>query len=58
MDYNEFSLDPRHIGVPLIAPKMIFEHMVRSAQTMHLSCVEINTISKQTEMIFHLIYAT
>jgi uncharacterized protein YoxC len=37
---------------------MIFEPMVRSAQTMHLSSVEINTISKETETIFHLIYAT
>jgi hypothetical protein len=28
------------------------------SQTVHLSCVEVNTISKQTETIFHLIYAT
>ena len=28
---------------------MIFEPMVRSAQTLHLSCVKIGTISKWTE---------
>jgi hypothetical protein len=30
------------------------EPMVRLAQTVHLSCVKIGTISKQTEMSFHL----
>jgi hypothetical protein len=58
MDQNEFSLDPRHVGVPSVAPKMIFEPMVCLTKTMHLSCVEINTTSKHTEMIFHMIYAT
>jgi hypothetical protein len=52
MDRSEFLLDPRHVGLPSVVPKMIFEAMVRSVQTVHLSCVEINTISKQTEMIF------
>jgi hypothetical protein len=46
MDQNEFPLDPRHVGVPSVAPKMDSEHMVRSEQTLHLFCVEINTISK------------
>jgi hypothetical protein len=32
--------------LPSVAPKMIFDAMVRSAQTVHLSCLEINTISK------------
>jgi hypothetical protein len=32
--------------------------MVSSAQTMHLSCVEIDTIPKQTEISFHLNYVT
>ena len=35
-------------------PKLISEPMVRLAQTMHLSCVEVNTISKRTEMSFPL----
>jgi hypothetical protein len=29
---------------------MISEPIARLAQTMHLSCIEINTISKQTKM--------
>jgi hypothetical protein len=37
---------------------MISEPMVCLTQTVHLSCVEINTIYKQTKIIFHLIYAT
>jgi hypothetical protein len=58
MDQKEFPLGPRHAGVPSVVPKMIFKAMVRSAQTMHLSCIEINTISKKIETIFHLIYDT
>jgi hypothetical protein len=46
---NEFPLDPRHVGVPLVVPKMIFKPMVYLTQTVHLSCIEINTISKHTE---------
>ena len=34
--------------------KWIFEHMVRSLQTVHLSCIKISTISKQIEPSFHL----
>jgi hypothetical protein len=37
---------------------MISELVVRSAQTVHLSCVKISTISKRTEMSFHLGLAT
>jgi hypothetical protein len=33
---------------------MISVPMVCSAQTVHLSCVKISTISKQTDMSFHL----
>jgi hypothetical protein len=46
MGQNEFPLDPRHVGVPSVVPKMIFKPMVRSVQTVHLSYVEINTIFK------------
>ena len=43
-----------HLGVPSGASKMISEPMVRLAQTMHLSCVEVNTISKRTKTSFPL----
>jgi hypothetical protein len=36
----------------------IYEPMVRSAQTVHLSYALINTTSKQTEMSFHLTHVT
>jgi hypothetical protein len=42
----------RFVLLPSVAPKMISEAMVRSAQTMHLTCIEVNTISIQTETIF------
>ena len=57
-DQNEISNDPRHLGVPSGASKMISEPMVRLAQTSHLSCVKISTISKQTETSFHLSHVT
>jgi hypothetical protein len=41
--------DPRHLGVPSGASNTIYEPMVRSVQTVHLSCVKISTISKWTE---------
>jgi hypothetical protein len=37
---------------------MIYERMVRLAQTMHLSCTDSNTISKWTETGFHMAYVT
>jgi len=58
MDQNELPLDPRHVGVPSGVPKMIYEPMVRSMQTMHLSCVEINTVYKWTDTSFHLTHVT
>jgi hypothetical protein len=54
MDRNGIRHDPRHLGVPLGASKIVFEPMVHSAQTVHLSCVTISTISEQTKMSFHL----
>jgi hypothetical protein len=35
---------------------MISMLVVHSAQTVHPSCAEINTISKRIEMSFHLIH--
>jgi hypothetical protein len=37
---------------------MISEPVVRSAQTVHLSCVKISTLSKQTESSIHLSLVT
>jgi hypothetical protein len=54
MDQNNFPLNPRHIGISSGVSKMIFEPMVHSTQTIHVSCVKINTMSKQTETSFHL----
>jgi hypothetical protein len=53
-DRNKIRHDPRHLGVRSGASKTIFEHMVCSAQTVHLSCVKISTISKRNEASFHL----
>jgi hypothetical protein len=58
MDRNEFPLDPCHVGVPSVAPKMISEPMVRSVQTVYLSCVKISTTSKRTKTSFHLTHVT
>jgi hypothetical protein len=55
---NELLLDPRYLGVQLGASKTISEPMVRLAQTMHLSCVEIKTISNLTKASFHLTHIT
>jgi hypothetical protein len=49
---------PCHVGVPSGASKMISQRMVCSAETMHPSCAEINTISRQTETSFHLTHTT
>jgi len=49
MDRYELPLDPRHVGVLSGGSNMISEPMVRSVQTEHLSCTDINTISKQTK---------
>jgi hypothetical protein len=58
MDRNELALDPRHIGVPSGVSKLIAQPMLCLLQTMHVSCAKINTISKRTEMSFHLTHVT
>jgi hypothetical protein len=47
---KELPLDPCHVGVPPGVSKMITKPMVHLAETMHQSCVEINTISKCTQI--------
>jgi hypothetical protein len=54
IDQNEIACDPHHLAVPSGVSKVISEPVVRSAQTVHISCTDTNTISKQTMMSFHL----
>ena len=43
-DRNKVQHDPRHLGVPSGASNTMSETMVRSAQTVHLSCIMISTL--------------
>ena len=54
MERSEIPYDTRHLRVPSGASNLIYEHMVRSMQIVHLSCVKISTISKQTKPSLHL----
>ena len=47
MERSEIPHDPRHLGVPLGASKMISDPTVRSTQTVHLSCVQISIMSER-----------
>jgi hypothetical protein len=58
MERNELPLDPRHVGVSSGASKKIFQPMLYSAQTMHLSYAKINTVSRQTKTSLHLTHIT
>jgi hypothetical protein len=58
MDQNEIPHDPRHHGVPSGASKMTSEAMVRSAQTVLLSCVKISNIFERSGSSFHLSLVT
>jgi hypothetical protein len=58
MDRNDLLVDPRHVGILSGASKMICQPMVLLAQTIHLACAEMNTISRQTEMSFQLTHIT
>jgi hypothetical protein len=54
IEIREIPHDPRHTGVPQGVSKTISKLMVRSMQTMQLSCVKISTMSKRIETRFHL----
>jgi hypothetical protein len=45
---------PSHLGGPSSTSKMISKPMVRSMQTIHLSCVKISTILERTKTSFGL----
>jgi hypothetical protein len=51
---NENRHDPCQLAVPLGASKIIFEPVVRLAETVHLSSTKITTISKRTQRSFQL----
>jgi hypothetical protein len=53
MDQNKLLVAPRHQGVPLGVSTMISKPMARLAQTVHLSCIDTNIVSKWTETRFH-----
>jgi hypothetical protein len=55
---NEIPHDPRHLGVPSGVSKTISEPMLRSAQTVDLTCVKISTIYEWTDSSFHLTLIT
>jgi hypothetical protein len=55
---NKLPLEPCYLAVPSCVSKMIFEPMVHSSQTMHLSCINANTISKRTKTWFHMTCVT
>ena len=58
MGRNELPSEPRHLGVPLGASKIIYEQMVRLVQTGHLSRTYTNTVPKQKEARFCVTYVT
>jgi hypothetical protein len=57
MDWNELALEPRDLRVPFILSKMVTKPMVRSAQTMHISCTDTNTLSEPTETRFAMTHS-
>jgi hypothetical protein len=54
----EILHDPRHLGVPSGASKMISVAMLRLVQNMDLSYTETNTISESTETRFYMTLVT
>jgi hypothetical protein len=58
MDQNKHPLEPRHLGVPSGASKMISKPVVRLVQIVHLSCTDTNVVSKRIETRFHMTHIT
>jgi hypothetical protein len=52
MDCNELPLEPRQIGVPTGASKIIYEPMVCLAQTVYLSCIDITLSPNRPKRAF------
>jgi hypothetical protein len=55
---TELALEPRHLGVPSSASKMISMPMVRSVQIVLLCCTNTNTVYKWTKTRFHMAHVT
>jgi hypothetical protein len=58
IDQNEIAHDPCHVVIPSGVSKIISEPVVHSVQTVHLSCTDTNTVSKQTETRIHMTHVT
>jgi hypothetical protein len=58
MDWNVLPLEPRHLGVPSGAFRLISEPIVCLVQTGNQSCTDPNTVSKWTKMRFHMTHIT
>jgi hypothetical protein len=58
MDREEIPHDPHHLGVLSGASKMISKPTVRSAPTVHLSCIKLSIIYIRNESCFHLSLVT
>jgi hypothetical protein len=58
IDQNELLVEPHHQGVPSGSSKKISEPKVRLAQTVHQSCIDTNTASKQTETRYQMSHVT
>jgi hypothetical protein len=51
---NRAPPDPRYLGVPSGASKLIYDPMVHLTQIVNLSFTDANTVSKQIEARFHM----
>jgi hypothetical protein len=58
MHQIDLPLEPRNLGVPSGASEMISKLMVHLLQTVHLSFTDTTTISRQTEIRFHMTQVT
>jgi hypothetical protein len=58
MDRNEHRLEPRHLGVPSGASKMISEPMACLTQSEHISCSDANSVFKWNETRFRMTHVT
>jgi hypothetical protein len=58
MHWIKLPLEPRHLGVPSCASKMISKPMVHLVLTVHLSFTDTTTVSRQIEIRFHMTHIT
>jgi hypothetical protein len=57
-DQYEIAHDSRHVAAPSGVFKMISKPVLHLAQTVHLSCTNTNTATKQTKTRFHMTHVT